>query len=215
MGERTIKELNWWLLNLEQVNGFAIKNDVSVKCFNNSIFLAGDASEDGAFLGRIGQDSKTMLSVPFNDFECKKSSTYREIAVFHKFYISKEVLNFQNSKIVHFTDNKVAAKIMQFGSRQVGIQDMVVDIMLQCRKLGINLQTEWLQRDSDCMVWADKGSRGPWHLPDEFQLDFNTYSWIFSLFNFTLDCFATRLNACCSRYISVAFEHEAWAQDFF
>ena len=65
------------------------------------------------------------------------------------------------------------------------------------------------------MVWADKGSRGPWHLPDEFQLDFNTYSWIFSLFNFTLDCFATRLNACCSRYISVAFEHEAWAQDFF
>ena len=51
---------------------------------------------------------------------------------------------------------------------------MVVDIMLQCRKFGINLQTEWLRRDSDYMVWADKGSRGPWYLPDEFQLDFNT-----------------------------------------
>ena len=24
-----------------------------------------------------------------------------------------------------------------------------------------------------------------------------------------------RLNKCCSRYISVAFEHEAWVQDFF
>ena len=44
-----VKELNWWLLNLEKVNGFVIKTDVSVKCLSNAIFLAGDASGEGAF----------------------------------------------------------------------------------------------------------------------------------------------------------------------
>ena len=209
MTERSLKELNWWVCNLERVNGFPIKNVAGIKCFSSAIFLAGDASAEGAFLGRIDHDSKTLLSVPFSRFKSEQSSTFREILVFQKFYSSDEVLNFRNKKIVHFTDSQVAVKVLTVGSKQTKIQDMVVDIMLKCRNLGIILQPEWLRRNSNCMVWADLGSRGPWFLLDEFQMDFFTYSWIFSSFNFTIDCFATRLNRCCARYISVAFEHEA------
>ena len=57
------------VLNLEQVNGFPIKNDVVVECFNNAIFFAGDAAAEGAFLGRIDHDAKTLLSVPFSRFK--------------------------------------------------------------------------------------------------------------------------------------------------
>ena len=65
------------------------------------------------------------------------------------------------------------------------------------------------------MVMAVMGSRGPWTLDEEFQMDIDTMSVILSRWSFTLDGMATRLNRICLRYISGQWEMEAIRRDFF
>ena len=68
-----------------------------------------------------------MLSEPFNEIEKEKSSTFREVAVFYKFYMSDQVENWRGKSILHYTDNAAAARILSYGSRNPETQRMVFE----------------------------------------------------------------------------------------
>ena len=109
--------------------------------------------------------------------------------------------NWRGKSILHYTDNAAAARILSYGSRNPEIQRMVFEITLKCRNLGISISADWMSREEEEMKLADLGSRGPWFPMEEFQLDFDTMEMILSNYNFSLDGFATRLNAVMKRYI--------------
>ena len=215
LSDQAREELQWWLANLEKINGFNMKTDVSISPLFCSQVLHGDASGTGVFLGQLRDNRETLLSEPFNETEREKSSTFREVAVFHKFYKSDQVENWRGKSILHYTDNAAVARILSYGSRNPEIQRMVFEITIICRNLGISISADWMSREEEEMKLADLGSRGPWFPLDEFQLDFDMMEMIFSNYNFSLDGFATRLNAVVKRYISRAYEPEAVGTDFF
>ena len=55
-------------------------------------------------------------------------------------------------------------------------------IFLACRQKKIVLIVNWESREAEVMKEVDAGSRGPWLLQDEFQLDFDSYSQILTRF---------------------------------
>ena len=74
------------------VTGFVMKTDVSINPLFFSQVLHGDASGVGVFLGQLRGVRKMLLSEPFTEYERGRSSTFREVGVFHKFYISDQAL---------------------------------------------------------------------------------------------------------------------------
>ena len=60
------------------------------------------------------------------------------------------------------------------------LAEMSRDIFLACRKLYIELIVNWESREAELMGLADEGSRGPWLMEDEFQMDFDLYADILS-----------------------------------
>ena len=56
---------------------------------------------------------------------------------------------------------------------------------------------------------ADLGSRGPWLMVNEFQLDFQSYSWIFTRYAFSVDSVASFRNRMCEKYFSAGFKFGA------
>ena len=104
--------------------------------------LHGDASCVGVFLGQLRGTQKTLVSESFTEYERGKSSTFREVSVFHKFYMSEQVVDWKGKSIIHFSDNAAAVRILLYGSRNPEIQRMVFEITLRCRELGISISAE-------------------------------------------------------------------------
>ena len=62
----------------------------------------------------------------------------------------------------------------------MALAEMSRKIFLGCRSWQITLIVNWESREAELMKEVDAGSRGPWLLQDEFQLDFDTYFMIMS-----------------------------------
>ena len=126
-------EMIWVMANIDDVSGFTIKVNPSVKILHFQYILHGDASGTGMYLGMIRNQALALVREPFTEEEAAKSSTYREIKVFYHFFTRTNLLPFRNSSILQFTDNKSAEHILTFGSRNSEIQEMVHKIVIQCR----------------------------------------------------------------------------------
>ena len=77
------------------------------------------------------------------------------------------------------------------------------------------LTVECKLRMEDVMVLVDLGSRGPWLLLEDFQLDALSMNFIKNLFTFSVDAMASFKTCQCPRYFGVSFELECEAVDFF
>ena len=77
------------------------------------------------------------------------------------------------------------------------------------------LTVEWKSRTEEVMVLVDLGSRGPWLLLEDFQLDSFSMAFIKNLFTFSVDAMASFRTRQCSRYFAASFELECEAVDFF
>ena len=73
LNSMALKELNWWLENLTQVNGF----DSSHPCQSQTCFFTwwSIASSQGMFLGVLSNGSRTLVSQLFTPEQASKSST--------------------------------------------------------------------------------------------------------------------------------------------
>ena len=104
---------------------------------------------------------------------------------------------------------------MAKGSLKVHLQRLAREILVACRSNFIQLTVQWKSREEEMMVAVDLGLRGPWLLLEDFTLDAATFSFIFNLYNFTIDAMASYKTHCCVRYFSASYELEAIGTDFF
>ena len=65
-------------------------------------------------------------------------------------------------------------QIIKKGSKLMALVEMSRRIFLACRNKKITLIVNWESCEADVMREVDAGSRGPWLLQGEFQLDFDT-----------------------------------------
>ena len=173
-------ELKFWEKNLVSLNSSPLRRSQVPVLMN--FLLAGDASGVGGFLGNFSAN-ETLLSIPFTADQMEQSSTWRELFVLHKFYTSGGAEAFKGQTILHLCDNAGVASIIRKGSPRALLAEMSRDIFLACRRLDIELIVNWESREAELMELADAGSRGPWLLEDEFQMDFDSYADILSRYN--------------------------------
>ena len=105
------RELIWWIVNIEDVLGFTMKIEPSFKTLSNEHILHGEASGTGMFLGKIRIGLEISISQLFTEEDASRSSTYRDIMVFWKFYIKTNLDSYRNSSILCLTDSKAAEHI--------------------------------------------------------------------------------------------------------
>ena len=86
---------------------------------------------------------------------------------------------------------------MAKGSPKDSLYSMARDIFVVTRHAGIKLLVVWKRCSEEEMVRVDLGSRGPWLLAEDFQLDFSSYLSVFARFAFTCDAMATFQNKMC------------------
>ena len=87
--------------------------------------------------------------------------------------------------------------------------------MLKARAFGISISARWISREDQYKKLADLGSRGPWFPAQEYSLDASTMRMVLAYYSFAIDSMASFKNIVVSRYISLAYEPEALAQNFF
>jgi hypothetical protein len=112
------------------------------------------------------------------------------------------------------TDNQNVEKFLAKGSGKVRIMKLVLDILRRCRKLLFDLQPIWVSRDNPFLLKADAISKG---------IDTNNWSILESDFEqlsilagpFSVDLFATRKNAKCSKLYTRSWERGCSGVDSF
>ena len=62
------------------------------------------------------------------------------------------------------------------------LTEMSRKVFLACKEKGITLILNWESREEDLMQRVDAGSLGPWLQQDKFQMDFNSYQSLLSMF---------------------------------
>jgi hypothetical protein len=82
-------QLNWWLDNLEVLNGFPICKEPIIVKFEFSV--AGDSS-DGAFFVYKVNSKQRFFSRPFTAVESQESSTFKELTAVHETWTNKDIL---------------------------------------------------------------------------------------------------------------------------
>ena len=80
--------------------------------------------------------------------------------------------------VFHLTDNVIVRQIIMKGSKLMALAEMSRRIFFACWSKKIILLVNWESREAEVMREVVAGSRGPWLLHDEFQLDFDSYSQI-------------------------------------
>ena len=147
-----------------------------------------------------------MLAVS-EDMEQKESSTWREIKVIEKMYLSNAIKKFANSRVLHSCDNLNVTRILENGSGKEKIQVLVQNIYLRCVKLGIVLEVEWRPRLDPLMEIMDHGSKQLFLPQDEFSLGFDDYFSLVKKFGiFDLDLMVSNINKKAPLYYSKCFE---------
>ena len=212
LSTESMRDLRYFRDNLSTLNGHEMVEGSETISFDQ--FFAGDASAIGGYLGDIPNNA-TLISFKFTCEEMLGSSTLRELLVLFKFYVLTDIQHLAGLNIVHFCDNKGVSSIMEKGSSKPVLHHLAREILISCRKHKIMLTVEWKSREDEVMQLVDLGSRGPWLILEDYQLDFISMSYIKSLFTFTVDAMASYRTRQCPRYYSASFELESEAVDFF
>jgi hypothetical protein len=112
------------------------------------------------------------------------------------------------------TDNQNVEKFLAKGSGKVRIMKIVLDILRRCRKLLFDLQPIWVSRDNPFLLKADAISKGidtdNWLI---LESDFEQLSILAG--PFSVDLFATRKNAKCSKFYTRSWERGCSGVDSF
>jgi hypothetical protein len=128
---------NWWLENLEVLNGFPICKEPIIVKFEFSV--AGDASDGGFFVYRVNSKQR-LFSRPFTAVESQESSAFKELTAVHETWTNEDILaKFSGKNCWTFIDNKAVTFILSGGSRNLGLQKLSLEIFLALRKFRIFL----------------------------------------------------------------------------
>ena len=217
-------ELGFWLKHLPLSEGFPVFASLSESRITYDLDRAegydfhtgGDASSSCGFGAEVSLNGETFTCFTFTEEEKKKSSTWREIYVIKKMYLSHQAERFRNSRILHSCDNLNVTRILEHGSRNPELQKMVMEIYLRCVSLGIMLDAEWRPREDPLMRLMDEGSRTDPHPPEEFSLGFDDFLLLTKKFGpFDVDLMASSFNRKAEKYFSKGFEFLSSGENVF
>ena len=212
LSEAAIKELSFLADNFRNLNGNPLRPSLSQTCLD--ISFGSDASDIGFCVYQVDESKDLLFKRMFNENEAKKSSTFRELTAFYDFYMSDKAVKFKNMSILHYTDNMNCETILSNGSRNVALQQMVLDIFIRWKELNLSVNVVYISRNDPIIEFADFESRN-FDLHD-FSLDFDNFCLVSSLFGeFEIDCFASKSNKKCIKYFSKFQDEDCLAINFF
>lgn len=212
LSDATLKEFSFLLDNFDIFNGHPLRPSLSQTQID--VRVGSDASDIGFCVYELCKGNIVLSKRVFNEVEARKSSTVRELTAFHDFYLSDSVKQFRNMSIVHYTDNKNCETILTVGSRNVNLQQMVLDIFIAWKHLNLIVTVVYLSRNDPIIEYADFESRN-FDLHD-FSIDFDSFCLISSIYGeFELDCFASQLNKKCCKYYSKFADVDSSGVNFF
>lgn len=116
--------------------------------------ILSDASSTGC--GAVLKSSNIKCYRPFKPFECKESSTARELrAIIFALESFKDEI--QGKTILLLTDNQACAKIVETGSMKPHLQRLAMRIFTFAIHNQINIDPRWIPRE--CNTEADELSK--------------------------------------------------------
>ena len=176
------QEIEFWLLNVRSLNGYAINPSASVlETRLDEILVVSDASNEGAFGYMLSSSYEVILRRSFTDEEKKMSSTFRELIALYNIYSNEDILKkMQGKNVLHCTDNMAVSSILFNGSKKPHLLDLALKIFIKCRQFKVNLEVEWRPRNHYLLELADAGSKS---------FDDSSYSLNFESFSVVLEYF--------------------------
>ena len=179
------EELSFWLRNLENTNGFEIRQNQAT-----SKIIYSDASNSGYGGYIVEKSGKWIAKGNFARAEIADSSTYRELLAV-KLFLQSVSSHLKNENVLWFSDNSNVSRIIQVGSRKLHLHRLSIEIFDICIKNNIKFQPSWISREGN--VFSDFLSK---HIDsDSWGFDLETFYYIQSKFGiFTVDRFTDDLN---------------------
>ena len=189
LDDLAIFEVDWWEKNLRYTSKFPIS--VALTTLTTAHKVASDASDIGHYVYLTGKVPRMLAGRAFSLEEQEQSSTWRELKAFYDCWTNpKNLQEFANTQIAHYTDNKAMAFIIEKGSRNRKLHPMIVEATLSLRHYGISMKAMWVSREEGIIALADLGSRD--YDKDDISLDYDSMAEIYEEFgDFQLDGFAT------------------------
>ena len=168
--------------------------------FDNEEIWASDASGFATCTYAV-KGQKMYFRGKLTEQEQKLSSGHRELlAVRH----TLENFHRENSKdILHIfwlTDSENLTRFLTKGSSKRHVQRDIFRIMTICQRTSIRITPIHLLRDDPRIQIADQGSKNK--DSDSWGVDFQTFNHFNSLYNFTIDLFASDRNTKCKKFYS-------------
>jgi len=178
-------EIQFWLENIESVNGYPIAEPAGY-----SATVYSDASDTG-YAGYCADLPAASVQGAWRETEARQSSTWRELTAIQR---TLHALSAQlaGRKIRWYTDSSNSVSIITKGSRKAHLHSVAVEILLLCRQHCIILLPVWISRKHNTL--ADKMSRIPDR--DDWALEPRWFMELDRLWGpHTCDRFATQYNA--------------------
>jgi len=182
-----------------------------------NVFVS-DASDSAAFVYSADGTFEFTRDFVFDLDEARASSGLRELlAVRHAWTFDQLFFEKFRGQLLYWqTDSQNCAIFLTRGSRKPVIQDIVLEIKLLEKQLGLVLIPVWTPREHERILVADLGSKFSLNT-DEWSLDRDILRNIFSICNFVpdVDVFATQHNTVAPTFFSRFFDSHAAGINFF
>ncbi|CAC5381524.1 unnamed protein product [Mytilus coruscus] len=139
LSESSIEQLQFWKLNISEVN---VKHfSVDESCHS---IIYSDASDTG-FGGYIVETPQNIAHGMWVESERSNSSTLKELSALKKVLLS--LINIiSGKKVKWFTDNQNVVSIVSKGSTKTILQNLALDIFSACLKYNVNIDIVWIPR---------------------------------------------------------------------
>ena len=178
--------------------------------------FASDASEKVAFIYEAGS-FKLVEEYAFSREEQATSSGQRELLAIHKTLKNRrKEMERQKGRVYWITDSQNVHGFMKRGSRQAQIQNIVLDIKMLEKEMGIRIIPIWKPRTTRQIVLADLGSKA-YLSTDEWSIDDRTFKQVQKHIGLevTVDGFATSVNKKVDKFFSKYPQCGSAGIDFF
>ena len=189
-------ELNFWLENITERNGFTFKPRPTT---TKVVFTDASSTGYGGFIAQ--RLSETLCVGKFNETEMSTGSTERELAAAD--YVLKSFGPLLSNESVQINlDNFGASRILSVGSSKMHLQKIAIQIFGHCIKYNISLHPRWVPRDLNGTAdWLSKFKD-----TDDWSIDIKSYNSISRHYGpFTIDRFADNNNRKTLRFNSKFF----------
>ena len=168
--------------------------------FENEEIWASDASGFATCAYSV-EGQKMYFRGKLTKEEQKLSSGHRELlAVRHTLETFKQEDPQRILHIFWLTDSENLTRFLTKGSSKKHIQRDIFRVMTICQRSGIRITPIHLLRDDPRIQIADQGSKNT--DTDNWGVDIQTFKQFDSLHHFTIDLFASNLNAKCQKFFS-------------